>query len=176
MSGMTRDAARAFHSTTIGGLTDGVTYRYYVRCQDDPGGNTNTSSYGITFAVAPPENILPVAVATITPDFGAAPLTVTANAGGSSDSDGIYLYIWRWGSNIIPDTYTTSATTQQIYNTPGTYLVTLQVIDNLGGSATTNPIPVTVSAEPIVITPPQLYCIAQCDNNADCGASNMSYG
>jgi parallel beta-helix repeat protein len=38
------------HSTSLSGLTDGVTYNYYVKCQDTSS-NTNTSDYLITFSI-----------------------------------------------------------------------------------------------------------------------------
>ena len=42
------------HSTTVSGLSDGDSYSYCVRCQDDSG-NVNTSDYGISFSVAVPD-------------------------------------------------------------------------------------------------------------------------
>ena len=39
------------HTQTITGLSDGETYTYYIRCQDEQG-NTNTDDYPITFSVA----------------------------------------------------------------------------------------------------------------------------
>jgi hypothetical protein len=39
------------HSSTVTGLANGQTYRYYVRCQDQAG-NANTDDFTITFSVA----------------------------------------------------------------------------------------------------------------------------
>jgi hypothetical protein len=41
------------HSTTISGLSDGGSYSYCVRCQNDSG-DVNTTDYGISFSVAVP--------------------------------------------------------------------------------------------------------------------------
>ncbi len=40
------------HSTTVTGLTDGNTYNYYIRCQDESG-NVNTNDTTITFSISP---------------------------------------------------------------------------------------------------------------------------
>jgi len=42
-----------YHSTTVFGLQDGQTYRYYVRCQDT-NNNVNNNDYIITFSIAQP--------------------------------------------------------------------------------------------------------------------------
>src|SRR3990167_1992532 len=39
------------HSSTISGLSNGVSYTYYVKCKDDAN-NANTSDYSITFSVS----------------------------------------------------------------------------------------------------------------------------
>ena len=41
------------HSTTITGLTNGGSYTYYIRCQDEAG-NANTTDYPISFSIANP--------------------------------------------------------------------------------------------------------------------------
>jgi len=41
------------HSDTIVGLSDGKSYHFYARCQDQSG-NANTSDYGISFSIASP--------------------------------------------------------------------------------------------------------------------------
>ena len=43
------------HSQTITGLSDGNTYHYYVRCQDESG-NQNTDDFEISFSVASPSH------------------------------------------------------------------------------------------------------------------------
>jgi hypothetical protein len=41
------------HHTPVGGLSDGASYRVYVRCQD-AAGNVNPDDYAIAFSVAAP--------------------------------------------------------------------------------------------------------------------------
>jgi len=65
---------------------------------------------------------------------GPAPLTVNADASGSSDPDGfVKAYKWYWGDGTTAMTKTASHT----YATAGTYTLQLTVTDNQGGAAKT---------------------------------------
>lgn len=90
----------------------------------------------------------PVAVAQATsPTSGPAPLTVTFNGDGSSDPDGfITSYDWDFGDG----TGSTLANPSKTYQTPGTYPVTLVVVDNAGLSSASQPITVTVGTNTFV--------------------------
>jgi PKD repeat protein len=81
-------------------------------------------------------NSLPTASFTATPSAGVAPLTVSFDAGASTDPDGsISTYSWNFGDN---STSTSSASTaSRTYTTAGSYTVTLTVTDNSGGKAST---------------------------------------
>jgi PKD repeat protein len=74
-------------------------------------------------------NRVPVASFTATPTSGEAPLTVSVNASGSTDSDGsIVSYSWNFGDGGTA----TGVTAQHVYNQAGTFTVTLTVSDNRG--------------------------------------------
>jgi Asp-tRNA(Asn)/Glu-tRNA(Gln) amidotransferase A subunit family amidase/PKD repeat protein len=92
-----------------------------------------------------PPNVLPTAGLSVTPVTGTAPLAVTADASSSVDPDGeIVGYSWSFGNGQTASGVTASAT----YDTPGTYVVSLTVIDDRGGTATATST-VTVAAPPV---------------------------
>jgi uncharacterized protein (DUF1501 family) len=102
--------------------------------------STTTSTTGVTTTTAPPSttttvaNKPPVAVATLNTQSGPAPLTVNADASGSSDPDGsINQYKWFWGDGA---TATTAKTTSHTYATKGTFTLQLNVRDNTGAVST----------------------------------------
>jgi spore coat protein H len=73
------------------------------------------------------------------PNQGWAPLTVYFSAFGSFDPDGkIVHYTWDLDGNgsLETDATSTSGYTQYTYAKPGQYTVTLQVMDDEGGTAT----------------------------------------
>lgn len=90
----------------------------------------------------------PVAVAQATsPTSGPAPLSVTFKGDGSSDPDGfIASYDWDFGDG----TFSNLANPSKTYQTPGTYPVTLVVVDNAGLSSASQPITVTVGTNKFV--------------------------
>src|SRR3989344_3657659 len=103
------DSAQTYHSIILSGLTNSASYLYYIRCQDNPGGNENTAGYPISFSVAMPPNALPVASFIANPLSGDAPLPVSVNASASYDTDGaIASYVWQWGDGT-PDGATATA-------------------------------------------------------------------
>ena len=85
----------------------------------------------------------PVAMLTVTPQTGTAPVQVTADSSGSTDPNGgITLRLTDFGDGTTATT-TTATTT---YVNPGTYTVTLTVTDTLGLTASASKT-VTVSAQ-----------------------------
>jgi PKD repeat protein len=98
----------------------------------------------LRFAAPVVANQAPVAAASASTSAGVAPLAVTFSSAGSSDPDGtIASYLWNFGdgqsSTLANPSYSYQA---------GTYSVTLTVTDNLGASATSAPIALTVSNPP----------------------------
>ena len=78
----------------------------------------------------PPGNIAPVAAFTATPTSGPGPLSVGFDASTSTDANGDPLtFEWVWGDGS-PNGSGVSA--GHIYNTLGTYMVTLSVRDPAG--------------------------------------------
>ncbi|WP_222430279.1 PKD domain-containing protein [Maribacter sp. MAR_2009_72] len=71
----------------------------------------------------------PTAEFTATPLTGDAPLNVSFNANASTDEDGtVNQYVWKFGDNTTSNVKNPS----HLYNTPGTYLVSLTVFDDGG--------------------------------------------
>jgi|APFre7841882724_1041349.scaffolds.fasta_scaffold10164_2 PKD repeat protein len=84
---------------------------------------------------APPQNTAPVASFTATPADGSGPLTVQLNASASTDPGGsITTYSWNFGDNSAAGS---GVTTSHIFQTNGTYTVTLTVTDNSGTTGST---------------------------------------
>lgn len=76
--------------------------------------------------------------------------TCTMSATGSADpdaGDAIRDYVWSWGDGTA-DTTGTSATQAHVFPTPGTYTVTLRVVDRWGRSSVAVTRSVTTAAEP----------------------------
>jgi PKD repeat protein len=82
---------------------------------------------------------------------GLAPLTVTFDAGGSSDSDG-YVVEYRW--NFGDGGSGTGVTISHNFMTSGTYPVTLTVVDNQGATSQAQ-LAITVNDTPVKVRPPR---------------------
>ena len=137
-----------------------------VSIETGPGGDLYYVDYGIVDgAVVPgagaihrirytPGNQAPVAAVTANPSSGAAPLTVSFNAGGSADADGDPLtYEWALdGDGVFNDGG--GATKSKTYTAPGSVTVRVRVSDGRGGSDT----------EEVVVSPgnspPQLTSVS----------------
>lgn len=79
-------------------------------------------------------NQLPVAVASADPSTGIAPLTVEFSSAGSNDPDGlITAFLWNFGDGDTSQ----DANPTHVYADPGTYVASLKVTDNSGGTRTT---------------------------------------
>lgn len=106
-------------------------------------GATDTET--LTITVGNP-NQPPIADLQGDPLTGAAPLLVNLDGSASSDADGtIALYEFDWENDGTFDESGTSATTQHIFDTPGTYTATLRVTDD-DGAQDTDSLAVTVDA------------------------------
>src|SRR5260221_658659 len=82
----------------------------------------------------------PTAALTVTPSGGAAPLSVVADASGSTPGTSpIGSYDFAWGDGTFGTGPQTAATASHTYTTPGTFTITVTVVDNqilLPGSST----------------------------------------
>jgi PKD repeat protein len=97
-------------------------------------GDEDQATVTIAVSEAPtPGNAKPNAEFTSTPNVGEAPLTVSFDASGSSDSDGhITSYQWTFGDGASGS----GAITSHTYDDSGTYEVWLMVADNNGATDT----------------------------------------
>ena len=98
----------------------------------DEGGLTNQSSVTIT-VTAPADNEPPTAVAQVDPTEGVAPLTVSYDATGSTDDNGIVAYMWDFDNGELSD----SAQGSIVFDQPGIYNIQLEVFDEEGLSGQT---------------------------------------
>ncbi len=97
----------------------------------DNNGATGTASTTIT--VTEPNNNAPVASIQASPLSGVAPVTVSFNGTGSTDSDGsIQTYAWNFGDGATA----TGSSIQHLYSSAGTYTARLTVTDDDGASGT----------------------------------------
>ena len=118
-------------SCEITGLPDGNTYYFAAKAFDASGQESEFSSEVSKYLPLP--NVAPHADIQVNANHGIAPFEVILDAGLSSDSDGnIVQYSWQFGEGSTA----TGVTTSHIYDTPGTYTVTLTVTDNVGASDT----------------------------------------
>ena len=134
-------------------LTLGSAGAYYLRVQGVGKGDPLTTGYtdyaslgqyAITGTVVDPGTTPrpPVAVASATPNTGAAPLVVAFTAAGSSDLDGsIVAYAWDFGDGGSA----TGAAVTHTYSAAGSFTATLTVTDDSGRTGTAD---VTVRVVP----------------------------
>jgi glucose/arabinose dehydrogenase len=97
----------------------------------------------------------PVAVVTATPVAGNAPLQVTFDASGSTDSDPGDILSYQWDFTNDGTVDATGATASFTYNTVGTYTARLRVSD-IGGASDTKTVQIRVGTnapEPVIDTP-----------------------
>ncbi|MFH0986926.1 MAG: PKD domain-containing protein, partial [Candidatus Micrarchaeota archaeon] len=100
-----------------------------LRVTDDDGA-TSTDTVSVTVTAAP-VNQPPVAVISANPTNGYAPLSVSFDATGSTDSDGtVSQYKWDFDNNGVYDS--TASATSHTYTSTGNYVAKLTVIDDDG--------------------------------------------
>ena len=117
------------------------TYTATLTVTDNRGG-IGTATQTVT--VLPVPNVLPVASAKVVSIAGTIPLTVNLSGADSVDPDGtIVSYAWDFGNGQTGS----GVTTQAVYDAAGTYVATLTVTDNSGGTATSS-VNIDVSADP----------------------------
>lgn len=105
--------------------------------------NGQTATIGTPVIVTAPveTNKAPQAVISATPTSGSAPLTVSFDGGGSTDSDGsISSYVWNFGDGSSA----TGKTVSHTYTTEAAFTATLQVTDDKGGKGAAS---VTITAK-----------------------------
>ncbi|MCK5438268.1 MAG: PKD domain-containing protein, partial [Desulfobulbaceae bacterium] len=108
-------------------------------------GNLDSNIASVTINIAP-VNDAPVASASASTETGQAPLSVTFDAGASSDIDGtISNYAWNFGDGEIGN----GSVVEHIFELAGTYTIDLVITDDQGGVADTSVV-VAVTAAPQV--------------------------
>ncbi len=93
----------------------------------------------------------PTAALTVTPSSGVAPLSVTANASGSTDPDGtIVSYRFDFGDGVVvgPQAGATATHTYAL----GTWTASVRVTDNSGRTGTTSRVVTVTPDRPPVVT------------------------
>lgn len=143
-------AVSASHIYSIGG-----TYTVTATVTDNLGA-TSGASATVTVVSG---NRPPVAVLSITPKSGIAPVTVTASTAGSSDPDGT---IAKTSINFGDGSAAVSAASaSHVYSAAGTYTITATVTDNSGASSSaTSTVTVALNKPPVAslaVTPGSGY-------------------
>lgn len=114
----------------------------------DTAGQTSTASVPITVKATPPPDYAPVASLRVSTSSGDAPLSVTLDASGTTDTDATpvdtYAFDFGDGSSAPAGTSPSAAHT---YTAPGTYTATVTVTDTAGNtSAASTTVVVTKAA------------------------------
>lgn len=131
-------------ATTSHAYADPGTYEVWLMVTDNNGA-TDTAITTIQAVTAPVVNTPPTASFTALPASGIAPLAVSFNASGSSDSDGsIASYAWAFGDGGNSSGVAPSHT----YNSAGAYIAQLTVTDDDGATDTATQT-IAVSAAPV---------------------------
>ncbi|HYG74146.1 MAG TPA: PKD domain-containing protein [Planctomycetota bacterium] len=119
--GTTAEGAQVQHTFDVG------SFRATLKVVDDRGGSATSS---VIIAV---DNKPPVAVLSISPSVGIAPLSSSLSSFGSYDLDGLITsFRWDLGDGTIATTPLVSKT----YTAPGLYFVTLTITDSGNATAT----------------------------------------
>jgi PKD repeat protein len=109
----------------------------------------------LSVALAAPETAVaaPTAVATATPDRGAAPFTVSVDGGGSTADPGRTIGAWDW--DFGDGTTGSGEQVAHDYANAGLFTATLTVTDDLGASSSTQ-VHVSVQALTLALAPRSL--------------------
>ena len=110
----------------------------------DVGGSWNIAAAEVTVSL-PPGDFPPETALSVSPSTGEMPLTVTADASGSTDGDSspIASYLFDFGDGSPRIGPSGSPTAQHLYSFPGTFTVTVFVTDTAGLQSNAR-VPVTV--------------------------------
>jgi len=136
------DGGSATGSKVSHAYTTAGTFTATLTVTDSKG---QTSEVGTPVIVTAPvvTNKAPQAVISATPISGSAPLTVSFDGGGSTDSDGaISSYVWNFGDGSSA----TGKTVSHTYTTEATFTATLQVTDDKGENGAAS-VTITAKAE-----------------------------
>jgi hypothetical protein len=148
------------HSTLVGGLANGQSYSYYVRCQDTSG-NADTVDLAITFSVAAPDTTAP-AVSVSTPAAGATvtgTVSVSANASDNVGVTGVQFLLdgANLGAEDTAAPYTVSWNSTSASN--GAHMLTARARDAAGNQTISAGVSVTVSNAVPDTTPPTVTTV-----------------
>ncbi|WP_163337104.1 PKD domain-containing protein [Desulfopila sp. IMCC35008] len=129
------DSSSATGSTVNHTFTAAGTYQTTLTITDSVGLTDQTSTPVLITDPPDSDNQVPIAAMTIQPESGQAPLNVTFNGSGSSDSDGsISDYQWGFGDGSTA----TGISVQHTFVNVADYTITLQVTDNQGAQTSTS--------------------------------------
>lgn len=139
------DGTSGSGSSTTHQYSSAGAYSVLVKVTDTRGG-VATSTFDVTVSSA--TNTPPTAQFLLTSaTSGTAPFTANVDGSGSTDPDGDALtYTWSWGDA----TTGTGVNAGHVYNSAGTYDITLTVKDTSGATSTSPPQTVTVSGGCVV--------------------------
>lgn len=133
----------AFSNAVTHTYTTPGTYTVTLRVQDEALTYSDPVTQTITVEAA---NVAPTADFTFSPSTGEAPLTVSFDASGSSDSDGtITAYEWDFGDSLTNNR--PNPTVDHTFQNPGAYAITLRVQDS-DGAYSTNVVKAIAVSEP----------------------------
>jgi PKD repeat protein len=135
-------AATASHTYTTAG-----TYTVMMTVTDTAG-NSSIATTQVT--VSAPPDAPPAVALKVSPTSGTAPLQVTADASGSTDTDStpIATYKFNFGDGSAAVGPQAGTTASHTYNSPGTYTVTTTVTDTAGNAST--------ATQQVTVTQPDL--------------------
>jgi PKD repeat protein len=116
------------------------------------GGTWMAAVVAYTTPTGPPPDAPPNAALTVSPGSGLAPLQVSADASGSTDTDAtpIATYAFDWGDGTAVIGPQSGPTAPHTFASPGSYTVTVTVKDTAGLSSTaTKPVTVNPDLAPV---------------------------
>jgi len=138
------DGGSATGSKVSHAYTTAGTYTATLTVTDSKGLTSGEIGTPVIVTTSTVTNKAPQAVINATPTSGSAPLTVSFDGGGSTDSDGsISSYLWNFGDGSSA----TGKTVSHTYTTEAAFTATLQVTDNQGAKGNAS---VTITAMPKV--------------------------
>jgi PKD repeat protein len=137
------DVPAGTHSLDLGTYGFGsASYTLYVKAVGKPS-LTNKMSGPITWTSS---NLSPVAQLSVTPNTGIAPVSVSANATGSDPDGTVTSIVIDFGDGTVVN----GSSASHSYSTPGNYVVTAKITDNMGAVSTaTQPVTIVANQPPV---------------------------